>query len=474
VTTQLRSLTFRARLADSLRLPTAMVAVCGFVLASLQGVRAEVWINEFLADNRDGLRTAAGEAADWIELVNTGSLSVDLSGWHLTDRAAEPTHWRFPDGTTIPANGYLIIFADSSATSLTNGELHANFSLSNDGEYLGLIRPDGVTVAHEFAPGFPPQLRDVSYGRGTSQDRELVGASTPLRYRVANADNTAPWTQAAGALGFSSTGGTFTVRYYEMNSSIPSVDAAETMVADSGYWRTDATYPIEGQYDTIDFHANSGSGGFLNNLLFPGHTEPGEDKDNFVLVAEGAIYVPAPGLWTFAVGSDDGFRLRIHGHGVEFVSEYTGGRSFDTTLATFNFPLAGIYDLHLIYYENFGGASVEFSVAQGFQETFSPDPFHLTGDPAGGILHAGAIGSLVDTDVAAVMQNVNARLDAEWIFTLQEPPEADDVFTLYLRCADGFLATLNGTRLPPSTRPSRWPGTVPPPRHARSRRPCTG
>ena len=110
------------------------------------------------------------------------------------------------------------------------------------------------------------------------------------------------------------------------------------------------------------------SGRFTNDLLFPNHTYAGQDKDNFVLVAEGAINVPAPGLWTFAVGSDDGFRLRISGHGVEFVSEYTTGRSFDTTLATFNFPVAGIYDLRLIYYEDFGGAGVELSAAQDFQE----------------------------------------------------------------------------------------------------------
>lgn len=408
-------------------------------------VRSQVRISEFLADNETGLRTQAGNTADWIELFNSGPEPVDLSGYHLTDNASAPSKWRIPDGTTIPANGYLLIFADSSSLSVTNGELHANFSLSKDGEYLALVGPDGQTVVDEFVPTYPPQLPDISYGRGASVERELVGSHSHARYRIPNAIGTSPWMDATGALGFSSTQGRFTVRYYEMNTSIPNIDAAENMVANSRYWKTAGSYPIVGQYDIIDFHANSASGSFTNNVLFPGHTYAGQDKDYFVLVVEGTIYVPDPGMWTFAVGSDDGFRLRISGHGVEFSAEYATGRSFGTTLATFNFPVAGCYDLYLIYYENTGGASVEFSVARDFQETFSLDKFRLTGDPAGGILHAGAIGSLVDTDVGQAMKNINTRLDAEWPFLIAETPDPQTTFTLYIRCADGFRASLNGT-----------------------------
>ncbi len=49
------------------------------------------------------------------------------------------------------------------------GRLHTNFSLSASGEYLGLIKPDGVTVEHAFAPAFPPQVRGISYGVAASQ-----------------------------------------------------------------------------------------------------------------------------------------------------------------------------------------------------------------------------------------------------------------------------------------------------------------
>lgn len=419
----------------------------GLALVLAAGARAEVSINEFLADNNNGLRTRAGDAADWIELANRATTPVDLGGWYLTDQPSALTKWRVPDGTTIPAGGYLVIVADSSPVSVTNSELHANFSLSKDGEYLALVKPDGVTVADEYAPRFPPQLQDISYGRGVSQEQELMGAGTPLRYRIPEANGTAPWRDGAGALGFSSRDGAFTVRYWEMNRAIDNVGMAETMIANASYWRTDRAYPLVGQYPIIDFHANAATTFFPNDLLFPNHTSPGQDKENFVLVAESSLLVPTPGLWTFAVGSDDGFRLRISGHGADFSAEYPTGRGFDTTLATFNFPVAGVYSVWLLYYENFGGASVEFSVAPDFQSAFSPQVFRLTGDPAGGLLHAGAIGSFVETDVAAEMKDVNARLDAEWTFVLNGAPAADDVVTLSVRCADGFVARLNGTEV---------------------------
>ncbi|MBE7501401.1 MAG: lamin tail domain-containing protein [Verrucomicrobiales bacterium] len=405
---------------------------------------AQVVINEFLADNGSGLRTQAGDAADWIELANVGAEAVDLSGWYLTDRASDLTKWRIPDGTSIPAHGYLVVFADSSTNAVVGGELHASFSLSRDGEYLGLVRPDGTSIAHEYAPTFPPQLRDISYGLGTPPEQELIGATTPVRYRVPAADGPGPWREGVGSLGFSGSSGGFTVSYYEMRQAIGNVDAAEAMVANPGAWRTDVAYPIVGEYPTVNFHGTSSSGVFADDELFPNHAFAGQDRDRFVVVAEGVLLVPSPGLWTFAVGSDDGFRLRIAGHGVEFVSEYATGRSFATTLAGFAFPVAGAYDLRLIYYENSGGASVELSAAPGFQENLTPGVFHLVGDPAGGLLHAGAIGALIETDVADVLWGVNTRLDAEWSFTLEFAPEASDRFTLWVRCADGFVATLNG------------------------------
>ena len=43
-------------------------------------------------------------------------------------------------------------------------EIHTNFSLDSGGEYLALVSPDGQTVVSEFAPEYPRQHRNFSYG----------------------------------------------------------------------------------------------------------------------------------------------------------------------------------------------------------------------------------------------------------------------------------------------------------------------
>ena len=40
--------------------------------------------------------------------------------------------------------------------------LHTNFKLSENGEYLALVRSDGTTVVSAYAPSFPPQVGHVS------------------------------------------------------------------------------------------------------------------------------------------------------------------------------------------------------------------------------------------------------------------------------------------------------------------------
>jgi len=121
-------------------------------------------ISEFMAINSSGLKDQFGDDSDWIEIYNPAAAPIDLTGWYLTDKASNLQKWRFPDGTTLGAGEYLVVFA-SDQNTVINGEIHTNFKLDGDpGEYLALVRPDGVTVAYEYAPEFPPQEPDYSYG----------------------------------------------------------------------------------------------------------------------------------------------------------------------------------------------------------------------------------------------------------------------------------------------------------------------
>ena len=144
----------------------------GSLVATLVTVsQAAVVINEFMAENDGFLRDLDGDTPDWIELRNTGASATNLAGWHLTDSPTNLTKWTFPS-TNISAGGFLIVFA--SGKDRTNAaELHTSFQLQNDGGYLALIQPDGVTIASEF--NYPQQHRNVSFGPNSP-----IGATFPF------------------------------------------------------------------------------------------------------------------------------------------------------------------------------------------------------------------------------------------------------------------------------------------------------
>ena len=153
-------------------------------LVDPQGLARRVIINEFLAANANGLRDEDGDNSDWIELFNTGGDAINLGGWFLTDEAAKPTKWRIP-GVTIQPQGYLLIWASGKNRTNTATPLHTSFKLEKAGEFLGLVFVDGVTVASAFAPVFPAQQDDVSYGRDRL-DPSLTGYFATPTPRGAN------------------------------------------------------------------------------------------------------------------------------------------------------------------------------------------------------------------------------------------------------------------------------------------------
>lgn len=119
----------------------------------------DVVINELMPVNSTIVADQNGEYDDWIELFNLSSGSKDISGYYLTDKKNNITKWQIPQGTSIPGNGYLIIWADKDTTQIG---LHANFKLSSLGEKAILSKPDG-TVIDEVA--YPAQTLELSYSR---------------------------------------------------------------------------------------------------------------------------------------------------------------------------------------------------------------------------------------------------------------------------------------------------------------------
>lgn len=146
---------------DSFSIIRRIVMVWLFLLHLSLGQGAVV-INEVLANNGGGLRDEDLESPGWVELYNNGPGAVNLGGWRLTDEGGDLTKWTFPT-TNLPAGGYLIVFTSGKNRANAGWPLHANFQLNDSGEYLALVQPGGA-VAHQYAPAFPKQRQNVSFG----------------------------------------------------------------------------------------------------------------------------------------------------------------------------------------------------------------------------------------------------------------------------------------------------------------------
>ena len=70
-------------------------------------------VNEVLSTNQSTL-PQAGEYYDWIEIFNTTSAAINISGYHLTDDPANKTKHKLPvsNSLIVPSNGYLMLFAN--------------------------------------------------------------------------------------------------------------------------------------------------------------------------------------------------------------------------------------------------------------------------------------------------------------------------------------------------------------------------
>lgn len=135
-----------------------------------------VVINEFMASNSSTIADPQGEFDDWIELRNLTDSPVDLTGRYLSDAPNNPRKWQFPAGTIIPANGYLLVWADEDTT--VTGGLHANFKLSASGEEIYLTDTDANLNQVLDSIVFGAQTTDISYGR-TAADADVWSSMTP-------------------------------------------------------------------------------------------------------------------------------------------------------------------------------------------------------------------------------------------------------------------------------------------------------
>ena len=156
----------------------AIAIVTAILLIATRSTFAQPSISEFMAQNDMVLADEDGAFSDWIEIYNPGPGATNLNGFYLTDDASNLAKWKFP-AQSIPAGGYLVVFASGKNRAVAGTQLHTSFSLDADGEYLALVASNGTTVVSSFGAAYPEQYPDISYGHQTSGINPTLRTNQP-------------------------------------------------------------------------------------------------------------------------------------------------------------------------------------------------------------------------------------------------------------------------------------------------------
>jgi len=145
-----------------------LLFVCISIIGGLSGCTTKIEdtdkyksivINEILPKNKKSGADQSGQFDDWIELYNLSDTDIDLSGCFLSDSKKNPDKWKFPEGTIILKNSFLIVWADGE---ITQPGLHTSFKLSAEGEKVVLSSPDLQII--DMAE-YPATTTEQSYAR---------------------------------------------------------------------------------------------------------------------------------------------------------------------------------------------------------------------------------------------------------------------------------------------------------------------
>ncbi|MEO8353378.1 MAG: LamG-like jellyroll fold domain-containing protein, partial [Chthoniobacteraceae bacterium] len=164
-------------------LPLALL-LCGAARADVVVVFNEIMYHPAAAN------PAAEGALEWIELRNEMSVDIDMSGWAFTDGVS----YVFPEGTIIPAHGYLVVAADPAALGFAGALGPWTGKLDNGGELLTLSNHDGR------------KMDSISYGTdgGWPSGSDGGGTSLAKRNRGYGSGDARSWresTRVGGTLG---------------------------------------------------------------------------------------------------------------------------------------------------------------------------------------------------------------------------------------------------------------------------------
>ncbi|MEN6339538.1 MAG: lamin tail domain-containing protein [Clostridiaceae bacterium] len=141
-------------------------------------------VNEIISSNKRSLVDETLGTPDWIELYNAGSSEIDLSGYGVSDNVRKLHKYVFPEGTTLGAGEYLVLYATTLEEGMDAGSaVCTNFGLSKSGDYVFVTDAFYGIVAQIELPAL---YTDVSYARASDGTYGFCAVPTP---GAANSDS---------------------------------------------------------------------------------------------------------------------------------------------------------------------------------------------------------------------------------------------------------------------------------------------
>lgn len=128
---------------------------------------ADLRLNEIVVKNSGANLDSAGDSDSWIELYNPGLGTVSLSGLYLSDSATNKTQWALPS-RTFDDGDFLTFWMDGETTE---GDNHANFTLSESGGSLYLYDSSGVLID---SIDYPALSEGMSFERYPDGEDNLI------------------------------------------------------------------------------------------------------------------------------------------------------------------------------------------------------------------------------------------------------------------------------------------------------------
>src|ERR1043166_2266764 len=277
----------------------------------------QLTITEFMASNGSTLADEDNQYGDWVEIYNYTGTNVNIGGWDLTDNSGLLTKWQFPS-TNIPPHGFLGGVCDGKNRRIPGRTLHTSFSLDANGEYLGLVKPDGFTRVSEFLPKFPDQFRDVAYGYiMTGTTTTLLASGAGARALVPTNDIGSDWTgtnydDSAWMSGVTGMGYDVTTNYLQFVGL--DVGAGMSNVNATAYLRVPFTVPDPSIYESMSLRMRYDDGfvAYLNGTEILRRNAPASPAWNSQATA--AHGPPSPGsLAENFEGSQVNFTTNLYG-----------------------------------------------------------------------------------------------------------------------------------------------------------------